>query len=138
MTDEVPDASAPEISPQEGVGEVSPPAEPAAAEPAPEVEPPAPEPQPSVSAPAPIVAPTPISNWKSEYQAKGLAKTKQKVEQHLAAILAEAKKKKQITNRDVVKLLRISDATASRYLKMLVARGQVQKSGRGRSVVYSI
>ena len=70
--------------------------------------------------------------------ARGNAAKKQKIEHRLEQILAEARKKKQITNRDVVNLLRISDATASRYLKMLVARGQLQKSGRGRSVVYTI
>ena len=73
-----------------------------------------------------------------EDSAKGNAAKKQKVEQHLEHILAEAKKKKQVTNRDVVKLLRISDATASRYLKMLVTRGNLKKEGKGRSVRYSV
>ena len=63
---------------------------------------------------------------------------KQKVEQHLEKILAEAKKRKQITNRDVVKLLRVVDATANRYLNTLVVRSFLVREGKGRSIIYKI
>ena len=86
----------------------------------------------------PASQPTQTTNWKDDYQRKGLAKTKQKIEAHLAKILARAHAKKTISNKDVVMLLRVSDATASRYLKMLVSRGQLQKTGKGRSVAYHI
>ena len=120
------------------------------AESAPEVMPDIPTTEPTATAevvpsePETHTAPQPPATSSSpahsarEDSAKGNAAKKQKIEQHLEKILVEAKKKKTITYRDVVKLLRISDATASRYLKMLVARGQLKREGKGRSVRYSV
>lgn len=106
---------------------------PAAPEPAPQTAVSSPEPPPAAS-----LAPTPTTNWNTEYQPKGKQAQKARVEVHLEKILAHAHTKKTISNKDVVKLLRVSDATASRYLKILVSRGQLQKIGKGRSVAYHI
>lgn len=115
---------------------------PAVAETAPievEISAPAPEPALQTSTTAPAHSPpVPISNWKTEYQRRGLQAQKQKVEQLLEKILARTREKGTIKNSDVVKLLRVSDATASRYLKLLVSRGQLVQQGKGRSISYSV
>ena len=70
----------------------------------------------------------------------GLGKEKinrKKLEKHLEKILAHARAEGSVTNSDVVKLLRVSDATASRYLAALVSRGQLVQNGKGRSVSYT-
>lgn len=113
-----------EVEPQE-----APP--PAAPKPAPQTAVSSPEPPPEASS-----ALTP--NWNTEYQPKGKQAQKARVEARLEKILARAHAKKTISNKDVVMLLRVSDATASRYLKMLVSRGQLQKTGKGRNVVYLV
>ncbi|MDP3696540.1 MAG: hypothetical protein Q8R55_00740 [Candidatus Taylorbacteria bacterium] len=45
-------------------------------------------------------------------------------------------KKRKITNDDVQKLLHVSDATATRYLKELVRQDQLKQSNAGRGSVY--
>ena len=81
--------------------------------------------------------PVPISNWTIEYQPRGNAARKQKVEQRLEKIVVEVRTRGKITNREAVALLRVSQATAARYLRELVSRGKLQKMERGRSVTYS-
>lgn len=121
----------------------------------PEVQaPPAPEPAPiEETLPQQAAEPTPLPDiptrvredipppkaveWQT-YQPRGLAARREEVERHLEKILALAHKKKTITNRDVVRHLYVSPATANRYLNKLVVRGQLKRSGRGRSVVYSV
>lgn len=121
--------------------ETPPPAEPVAAEVNPE-----PSSQSQPSAPTQTVV---SPNQSKENSLKATAQRKQKVEAHLEKILAHARlpaatstaqagAKKTISNKEVVMLLKISDATASRYLKMLMSRGQLKREGRGRSVVYTI
>ena len=137
--------SAPVAESAEVVVETPQVAAPPAAETIPQVEIPASEPRPSPvsesTAPEPAPAPTPAPSavpvhLAKENSLKAVAKKKQKIEKHLEKILAAARSRASISNRDVVKLLRVSDATASRYLKMLVSRGHLQKMGKGRSVKY--
>ena len=70
--------------------------------------------------------------------ARGLAKRRAKTGEYLEKIVAHAREKKEITNDDVEKLLHVADATASRYLKMLVERGKLIRAGKGRSVKYRV
>lgn len=51
-------------------------------------------------------------------------------------IMALAAKKRSITNDDVEKLLRVSDATATRYLAELVRQGRLKPSGVRGSAKY--
>ena len=83
----------------------------------------------------PPTSSTPEHSARSDAE-RSIVARKQKVERRLERILAETKKRISITNRDVVKVLRISDATASRYLRLFVSRGQLRKTGGGRSVAY--
>jgi len=103
---------------------------------------PAPEPQnpPSapVSAPAeppPTPAPTPqptvviqAQNPRS-FLAKALASIQFRKKAKLEKILKLATEKHSITNDNVEKLLRVSDATATRYLAQLVREGRLRKVG---------
>ena len=46
--------------------------------------------------------------------------------------------KDKVSNADVEKLLRVSDATATRYLSALQKQGKIRKVGKtGRSVFYA-
>ena len=46
-------------------------------------------------------------------------------------------KKQKITNDEVEKFLHISDATAGRYLSILVKEGKIKQTGKtGKSVFY--
>lgn len=49
----------------------------------------------------------------------------------LEKIMALANKKGSVTNNDVEKLLRISDATATRYLRILVTENRLRSVGSG-------
>lgn len=52
----------------------------------------------------------------------------------LEKIMALAVKKRSITNDDVQKLLRVSDATATRYLAELVRQGRLKRFGATKSI----
>ena len=55
----------------------------------------------------------------------------------LDKIMSRLSEKGKITNDEVEKLLRVSDATATRYLDALEKEGRVRQEGKtGRSVVY--
>lgn len=54
----------------------------------------------------------------------------------LERIIALALKKSQITNDDVQELLRVSDATATRYLQELVRQGRLKRSGTTSGITY--
>ena len=55
----------------------------------------------------------------------------------LDKIMSRLSEKGKITNDEVEKLLRVSDATATRYLDTLEKEGRVRQEGKtGRSVVY--
>lgn len=83
-------------------------------------------------------SPPPTRSGSKENAAKSARVRKQKVDANLEKILAKTREKGKITNRDVVKLLRVTDTTANRYLNALVVRGQLKRSGKGRGVVYTI
>ena len=52
--------------------------------------------------------------------------------------MALLEKHPQITNDQVEKLLRVSDATATRYLEQLKAQGKIHENGTvGKAVSYS-
>ena len=68
---------------------------------------------------------------------KGPAARKEKVRQRLAKIMDVLNEKASITNDEVEKLLRVSDATATRYLEQLEKEGRVVQIGKtGRGVLY--
>ena len=49
--------------------------------------------------------------------------------ERLEKIVAMVREKKVITNDDVEKLLKVSDATATNYLRELVKEGRLKRSG---------
>jgi hypothetical protein len=120
--------AAPEVppieTPQPEIPEPSPTPPPA---PAPEV------PQPAPPPPAP--APTPTASI-SSYLSRALDKIQFRKRAKLDKILRLAAKKKSIKNDDVEKLLRVSDATASRYLAQLVKEGRLRRVGAQKQPTY--
>jgi 3-oxoacyl-ACP reductase-like protein len=123
---------------------------PMATEPLPQ-EPAAPEPQP---APAPAVspetAPTPSAapaaqipgehRWgrysHQEVVAKAIAVRRSRVETALDRIMTYVGKKGSISNDEVEKLDKVVDSTAALYLKQLVQRGLLRKTGVNRTTRY--
>ena len=98
---------------------------------------PAPTPQPQ--APAPPAPTTPPNQSHSrELLAKGRAKVQEKKLKKLDKIMELLNTKDKVSNADVEKLLRVSDATATRYLSALQKQGKIRKVGKtGRSVFYA-
>ena len=72
--------------------------------------------------------------WALLFQQLSLERKSKKLEK----IMVLAVKKRQITNDDVQKLLRVSDATATRYLKELVRQGRLRQSIAGRGSFYEL
>ena len=89
---------------------------------------------------SPSVSP-PYSKGESEgntaRQAKGRATRARKTRERLEKLMAFAKTRKQITNDDVQKLLRVSDATATRYLSRLVKEGKLRREGKQKRPIYA-
>ncbi|MFA4942012.1 MAG: winged helix-turn-helix transcriptional regulator [Patescibacteria group bacterium] len=56
----------------------------------------------------------------------------------LEKILELAKQKQKITNNDIQKLLRVSDATATRYLNQLVKEGRLKPESRRGGAFYQL
>lgn len=79
---------------------------------------------------------------KKSLMARLFVKWKEKMfdrkEQRLEKIMFEVKKNKKITNTEVCKLLRISQATATRYTEELLKQGKLKQAGAGRSAYYEI
>ena len=102
----------------------------AASEPVPASQPQAPTP------PAPT---TPSNKPNSrELLAKGRAKVQEKKQKKLDKIIELLNTKDKVSNADVEKLFRVSDATATRYLSALQKQGKIRKVGKtGRSVFYA-
>ena len=98
---------------------------------------PAPAPQPQ--APAPPATTTPSTKPNSrELLAKGRAKVQEKKQKKLDKIMELLNIKDKVSNADVEKLFRVSDATATRYLSALQKQGKIRKVGKtGRSVFYA-
>jgi len=119
-------------------------AEPAAEEPAPQTPSgqTAPLPAPSHEAPdgqgaaAPAFAP-PANSFIKNLLAKASEKIQFNKKKKLEKIAALARQKGKITNADVCKLLRVSNATAFRYLNILEKQGKIKQTGKtGRDVFY--
>ena len=98
-----------------------------------------------VPAPAPqtSVAPQPQSLEQQDQTgfirallAKANAKLHSNRQKKLDNLMLMAQKKRMITNDDVQKLLRVSDATATRYLVKLVEQGRLVRAGNLRDAKY--
>ena len=77
--------------------------------------------------------------WSADDRAKSAATHARKKDAHLAKIIEYAKAHGgTITNDEIEKLLHVSDATASRYAKILVKRGALKAEGKGRSAKYGL
>src|SRR3989338_11312284 len=73
-----------------------------------------------------------------ELLAKGRAKVQEKKQKKLDKIVELLNTKDKVSNADVEKALRVSDATATRYLSALQKQGKIRKVGKtGRSVFYA-
>lgn len=116
-------------------------------EPAPTPAPAAPEappvetPTPEIPQPAPAPQPVPPTNPIAAVTIKdrlyaALEKVQFRKRARLEKILVLAKAKRSIKNDDVEKLLRVSDATASRYLRQLVQEGKLKRSGKPELATY--
>ena len=68
--------------------------------------------------------------------AKANAKLHSNRQKKLDILMLMAQKKRIITNDDVQKLLRVSDATATRYLVKLVQQGHLARAGNPRDAKY--
>jgi Fic family protein len=68
--------------------------------------------------------------------AKAQAKIQSNKQKKLDKIVLFAQKKKIIANEDVQKLLRVSDATATRYLVKLVQQNRLSRVGSPRDAKY--
>ena len=108
---------------------------------------PVPTPQPQAPAPPAPTTPSDKPNSPSsaeategrrELLAKGRAKVQEKKQKKLDKIMELLNTKDKVSNADVEKLLRVSDATATRYLSALQKQGKIRKVGKtGRSVFYA-
>lgn len=104
--------------------------------------PPVPPESPSIA--TPDQSPTPISlaassppeSQSQDFRARIREAKKKKRESRLEKILAYARAKEKITNDEIQKLLRVSDATATRYAEELIRRGFLRKAGRMKSTRY--
>jgi hypothetical protein len=107
--------------------------------------------QPAPAQSAPVSAPTPLTPTAPQTQAsaqpdqigfirslliKAQAKIQSNKQKKLDKIVQLAQNKKIIANEDVQKLLRISSATATRYLVKLVQQGHLIRIGSPRDAKY--
>ncbi len=102
---------------------------------------PAQSPQAPISAPStPVVPQTPPTFTQStqfrDIQAHGRIKIQEHRQNKLEKIIEYAQKKQTITNDEVQKLVRVSDATATRYLVDLVKQGRLVREGSPRHAIY--
>ena len=87
----------------------------------------------SISSPS---APQQSSSHMKELWLKFREKVVVNKNKKLEKIIALALKKGRITNDDVQELLRVSDATATRYLQELVRQGRLKRSGTTSGITY--
>jgi len=101
--------------------------------------------QPTSSAPAPLTPQELQPQSLAQQDQRGfirslLVKAQAKIQfnkqKKLDKIIQFAQKKQIITNDDVQKLLRVSDATATRYLVRLVGQGRLARAGNPRDAKY--
>lgn len=99
----------------------------------------------SLSAPASLTSDTSQSSSPAQQDQTGfiralLAKAQAKIQfnkqKKLDKLIQLAQKKQIITNDDVQKILRVSDATATRYLVKLVGQGRLARAGNPRDAKY--
>lgn len=109
------------------------------------VEPPSTPTEPQSAPTPPPPSPTPIPQSPSSEPAQPhprslLQRAREKIQFRkkvkLEKIVALAAKKRSITNNDIEKLLRVSDATATRYLAELVRQGQLKRFGTTAGIRY--
>lgn len=100
----------------------------------PELEPITPAPSPAMaSAPA-----SPVVRFARDLLSKARDTIQFRKHAKLNKILSALEKKNHITNDEVEKLLRVSDATATRYLSTLEKENKIKQTGKtGAGVVYS-
>lgn len=67
---------------------------------------------------------------------KARGKRTSKKEENKQKVLALAQKKKRIRNNDVEKLLKVSDATATRYLRELAKERKIKQVKKGNKTYY--
>lgn len=94
---------------------------------------PTPEPTPPPASQPTVIIQTPDPR---PFLAKALEKIRFRKRVKLEKVVKLAGEKKSITNDQVEKLLRVSDATATRYLSQLVKDGRLQKIGNYGSSRY--
>lgn len=127
-------ATEPEIAQPEGTNGSNTPSEPITPEAIP-----APEPPPlEVPIATPLPTPVPSSNQiVRDLAAKARAVIQDRKRKKLDKVMTLFNTKPQISNKDVEKLLRCSDATATRYLSILEKEGRITQVGKhGRGVLY--
>lgn len=67
---------------------------------------------------------------------KARAHRANKIEKQLQKIIDYIRINKKISNRQIVMHLHVSDATATRYVNILVERNYIRRAGNGRSSEY--
>src|SRR3989344_1251051 len=83
-------------------------------------------------------AATDSGNLKRELMVRAHSVTQERKRKKIEKIMELFQKKEQITNDEVEKLLRVSDATATRYLSVLEREGKIKQLGKtGKGVVYT-
>ena len=101
--------------------------------------------EPAPSAPVPLTPQAPQAQSPAQQDQTGfiralLAKAQAKIQfnkqKKLDKIILFAQKKKTVANEDIQKLLRISSATATRYLVKLVQQGHLARVGNPRDARY--
>lgn len=99
---------------------------------------PAQEPPPQAAASVPVASAPAVVRLVHDLLAKAHATIQTRKQKRLAKILATLERKSSITNDEVEKLLRVSDATATRYLSALEKEGKIRRVGKtGNGVVYT-
>jgi hypothetical protein len=99
--------------------------------------PPVPQPQTSIAPQPQSPAQQDQAGFIHSLLVKAQAKIQSNKQKKLDLLMQSVSKKGKIDNREAVKLLRISDKTAERYLNKLVAQGRLKRSGAGRDVIYT-
>ncbi len=96
---------------------------------------PVPQPTPVAQASVPVLASA--LNLARDLAAKARAVIQSRKQKKLDKIMEVLNTKGKITNDEVEKLLRVSDATATRYLTQLEKEGKLKQEGKtGKSVKY--
>ena len=131
-----------EQTPSQEPATIQPMETPATVQPEPTIEPPV-EPsraeipiQPESAPVFPPISQPPIQPPPKSFLAKALESIQFRKKAKLEKIIKLANEKKVITNDDVEKFLHVSDATATRYLNILVKQNRLKVSGNRRSARY--